>query len=41
MRTFGRGIYEGKITLEEANDDQTNLLNDIRNFKNNTRPQND
>ena len=41
MRTFGRGICEGKITLEEANDDQTNLLNDIRNFKNNTRPQND
>ena len=38
---FGRDIYEGKITLEEANEDQTNLLNDIRNFKKNIRPQND
>ena len=41
IRTFGRYIYEAKIPLEEANEDQANLLNDIRNFKNNTRPQND
>ena len=41
IRTLGRDVHEGKITLEEAGVDQTNLLNDIRNFKNNTRPQND
>ena len=41
VRTFGRGIYEGKITLEEANIDQDNLLRDIRNFNNKTRPEND
>ena len=41
IRTFGRDIYEGKITLEEANIDQDNLLRDIRNFNNKTRPQND
>ena len=41
IRTFGRDIYERKITLEEANIDQDNLLRDIRNFNNKTRPQND
>ena len=40
IRTFGRDIYEGKITLEEANIDQDNLLRDIRNFNNKTRPHN-
>ena len=39
--TLGRDIYEGKITLEEANIDQDNLLRDIRNLNNKTRPQND
>ena len=35
MRTFGKDIYEGKITLEEAHEE--NSLNSIRNFKNNTK----
>ena len=41
VRTLGRDIYEGKITLEETNIDQDNLLRDIWNFINRTRPQND
>ena len=41
VRTLGRDIYEGKITLEEANIHQDNLLRVIRNFNNRTRPQND
>ena len=40
IRTFVRDINEGKITLEEANTDQDNLLRDIRNLNNKTRPQN-
>ena len=40
MRTFSRDIYEIKITLEEAKTGQNNLLKDIRNFNNKTRPQN-
>ena len=36
IRTFGRDIYEGKITL-----DQENLLTDIKSFESRTRPQND
>ena len=39
MKTFGRDIYEGEITLEEANIDQDNLLRGIRNFSNKTKPQ--
>ena len=41
IRTFHRDIYEGKITLEEANEDQSSLLNEILNFKNKARPQNE
>ena len=41
VRTLGRDIYEGKITFEETNIDQDNLLRDIWNFINRTRPQND
>ena len=41
VKTFGRNIYEGNITLDEANTDQDNLLRDIRNFNSRTRPQND
>ena len=41
IRTFGKDIYEGKITLKEADEDQSNLLYEIRNFKDKTRPQND
>ena len=40
IKTSGRDIYGGKITLEEANTDQDNILRDIRNFNNKTRPQN-
>ena len=38
---FGNDIYERKITLKEADEDQLNLLNEIRNFRDKTRPQND
>ena len=37
--TFGRDIYNGIITLAEANIDQDNLLRDIGNFNYKTRPQ--
>ena len=40
-RTFGKDIYEGKITLEEVNNEQSNLVHDIRNLNSKTRPQND
>ena len=40
IKTFGRDIYEGNITLDEANIEQDNLLRDIRNFNSRTRPQN-
>ena len=40
IRTFGKDIYEGEITFEEADEDQPNLLNSIIDFKNKTRPQN-
>ena len=38
IKTFGRDIYEGKITLEKANEYQTDLLAEIVNFKKNTKP---
>ena len=38
IRTFGRDIYEGKITLEEADEDQSNLADKIKNFSDKTRP---
>ena len=40
VRTLGRDVYEGKITLEEANIEQNNLQRDIKNFNSRTRPQN-
>ena len=30
IKTFGRDIYEGKITIEEANEHQTDLLAEIK-----------
>ena len=33
IKTFGRDIYEDKITLEKANEYQTNLLAEIINLK--------
>ena len=41
IRTFGKDIYEGKITLKVADEDQSNLFNEIRNFDYKTRLQND
>ena len=38
-KTFGRDIYEGRITLKEADEGQSNLLSKIRNFKEKTKPQ--
>ena len=38
IRTFGRDIYDGKISLEEADEDQSDLAGEIENFKNKTRP---
>ena len=40
IRTFGRDIYEGNVTLDEASIEQDNLLEDIKNFSSRTRPQN-
>ena len=37
IKTFGRDIYEAKITLEEADKYQTNLLAEIMNFKKNAK----
>ena len=39
IKAFGRDIYEGNITLEEATKDQDNWLRDIRNFNTITKPQ--
>ena len=36
IKTFGRDIYEGKFTIKEANEYQTNLLVKIMNFRKNT-----
>ena len=38
IRTFGKDIYNGKITLEEADDCQSDLLNEIKTFNDKARP---
>ena len=38
--TFGRDIYNGKTTLKETAEDQSNLLVEIMNFENKAKPQN-
>ena len=38
IKTFGRDIYEGKITIKKADEYQTNLLTEILNFRKNTKP---
>ena len=38
IKTFGRDIYEGKITIKEANEYQTKLLDEITNFKKYAKP---
>ena len=37
-KTFGRDIYEGKISIEEIDEYQKDLLVKIMNFKKNTKP---
>ena len=39
IRTFGRDIYNRDITLKEAEEDQSSSLNEIRNFRDKTKPQ--
>ena len=38
IKTFGWDIYEGKITIEEANEYQTDLLAEIMKFRANVKP---
>ena len=38
IRTFGRDIYNDEITLKEADEDQSSLLNEIINFRDKTEP---
>ena len=38
IKTFGQDIHEGKITIKEADEYQTNLLTKILNFMKNTEP---
>ena len=38
ITTFGRDIYDGTITLKEANDYQTDLLAEIMNFREKNKP---
>ena len=38
IKTFGTDIYEVKITIEKANEYQTDLLAEIMNFRKNTKP---
>ena len=37
MNTFGRDIYEGKITIKEADEYQADLLTEMS-FRKNTKP---
>ena len=41
IRAFGRDIYNGEITLKEADEDQASLINEIMNFRDKTKPQNE
>ena len=38
IKTFGRDIYEGKITIKEADKYQADLLTETMNFRKNTKP---
>ena len=40
IRAFGEDIYNGKITLEEADEDQSDLADKINEFTKETRPRN-
>ena len=41
IRTFARDIYNGEISLEEANEDQGKLLNEIIYFNKKTKQKNE
>ena len=41
IRTFGEDISNGKITLEEADENQSDLTDEINEFTKNTRPRSD
>ena len=41
LRTFGEDIYNGEITLEEPDKDQSNLVEKINDFIEKTRPKSD
>ena len=41
IRTFGEDIYNGRITLEEADEDQSDLADKIDEFTEKTRPKSD
>ena len=38
LKSFGDSIYNGKISIDEADIEQTNLLENIVNFSNKSRP---
>ena len=38
VKGFGRDIYEGKITIKEADECQAELLTEITNFRKDTKP---
>ena len=38
IKAFGRDIYEGKITIKEADEYQKDLLVEIMSFKKHTKP---
>ena len=38
ITSFGENIYSGKITINEANEEQADLINDILNFISKARP---
>ena len=40
IRTFNEDIYGGKTTLEKAGKNQSDLLNETKNFSDKTRPKN-
>ena len=40
IKNFAKDIYDGKVTLEEADKKQSDLINEINDFINKTRPKN-
>ena len=38
IKTLGRDIYSGEVTLKEADEYQSSLLNEIKNFRDKTKP---